>query len=76
MQWDGIVYGQYAIHLSDSVHDFEPISPLQASIDPRFGSLLIRAANYRERVSQQRLSPTTSNSIHSSSVATINSQAW
>jgi hypothetical protein len=52
---------------------YEPISPLHASVDPRF-SRLIRAANHREPANQQQVS--LSNWPHSSSVFTVNSNAW
>lgn len=56
------------------MNDSEPISPLRASVDPRFSSLLIRASNYRERVSQQQVSPT--NQVYSPSFITSKSNAW
>jgi len=71
MQRDGVLYEQFANH---SIGNSEPISPIHASVDPRFHSLLKRAANYRERSSQRKVSPT--NWAHSPNVATGNSNAW
>jgi hypothetical protein len=72
MQRNSMLYDQYA---NQVVQNPEPVSTLRASIDPRFNRLLARAANYRERASQQQVSPTT-NLHHSPSVVTNNSNAW
>ncbi len=53
---------------------YESISPLRALVDPRFSRILIRAANHREGASQQQFSP--NNSQNSSSVFTVDSNAW
>jgi hypothetical protein len=74
MQRNSLLYQHYKAQLNPSIHGSEPISPFHASIDPRFSNLLIRAANYREQINQQKVSPT--NWPQSPSVITTNSNAW
>lgn len=73
-QRSSILYEQYAAHPHQSFNESEPISPLRASIDPRFSSLLTRAAVNRERLSQQKVSP--NDWTHLPSTATVNYNAW
>jgi hypothetical protein len=75
MQRESVLRDQYQIQSNNAMQNFESISPLHASVDPRFSSLFVRAANYRELASQQKVSPT-SNSIHSPSIVTVNSNVW
>jgi hypothetical protein len=65
---------QYLVQANSSIPNSEPISPVHASLDPRFSSLFVRATNYRELASQQKVSP--ANLLHSPSTITVNSNAW
>jgi hypothetical protein len=74
MERKSVLREQYAIQLNQGLHEPEVISPLRASIDPRFSSLLTRATASRDRFSQQKVSPT--DLVHSPSVITVNPNAW
>jgi hypothetical protein len=71
MQGHSALHEQYA---DQSFHDAEPISPLRASIDPRFSRLLTRAAANQQRLNQQQVSH--NNWMHSPSTIAVNSNAW
>jgi hypothetical protein len=73
MQHDKVSPERNAIQANQPFQDAEIISPLRALVDPRFSSLLVRAAN-RERSTQQQLIP--ANRIHSPSTVNANSNAW
>ncbi len=74
MERSSILYQQYTIQSSQSLPEFESISPLRASIDPRFSSLFTRAAAHQERLNQRKVNP--DNRLHSPSFVRGNSNAW
>jgi hypothetical protein len=74
MQHDSFLRDQYLIQSNDSIRNSEQLSPIHASLDPRFSSLFVRAANHRERVNHQKVSPT--NWVYSPSTVNSSSNAW
>ena len=65
---------QYQKQSNLSVPNSDSLSPVHASIDPRFSSLFARATDYRDRMSHQKVNP--ANWLHSPSTITLNSNAW
>ena len=74
MQRNSILFDQYTTQMSNPMRPSEPYSPLQASVDPRFSNLMLRASICQERKRQQQVYPEML--IHSPSEATVNSNAW
>jgi hypothetical protein len=74
MQRDSFLRDQYLIQSNDSMRNMEQILLIHASLDPRFNSLLTRAANYRTPVYQQKVSPT--DRVPSPNSTSPNLKAW